>query len=80
MRTVSLICLCGGHAPRWVSGLQGKAKTTKDDLMNRLNNAIKQRDAAREESLSTGDKLAKLQEEIDSGALVPAAQVCACSL
>lgn len=43
--------------------------------MNRLNNALKQRDAAREEALSSGDKLAKLQEELESGAFVPAAQL-----
>lgn len=40
--------------------------------MNRLSNACKQRDAAREEALLSSEKLAKLQEDIDSGALRPA--------
>ena len=52
--------------------LQSKAQATKDDLMNRLSNACKQRDAAREEALLSSEKLAKLQEDIDSGALQPA--------
>ena len=40
--------------------------------MNRLNNAVKQRDTAREEALLASQKLAQLQEDIDSGALTPA--------
>ena len=36
--------------------------------MNRLSNACKQRDAAREEALLSSEKLAKLQEDIESGA------------
>ncbi|KAK9815009.1 hypothetical protein WJX73_004719 [Symbiochloris irregularis] len=55
--------------------VEGKLKSTKDDLMNRLNNAIKQRDAAREESLLANDRLAKLQEEMEGGNLVPIADV-----
>jgi hypothetical protein len=58
---------------------QAKAQAVKDDLMNRLNNAIKQRDAAREEALVAAEKLVKLQEEIDSGALVPAGSAAAAS-
>ena len=41
--------------------MQVRLKTTKDDLMNRLNNALKQRDAAREENLVQAEKLSKLQ-------------------
>ncbi|KAK9844720.1 hypothetical protein WJX74_005896 [Apatococcus lobatus] len=55
--------------------LESKAQATKDDLMNRLSNACKQRDAAREEALLSSEKLAKLQEDIDSGALQPASSV-----
>ena len=40
--------------------------------MNRLNNAVKQRDTAREEALLATQKLTQLQEDIDSGALTPA--------
>ena len=63
------------HVHLGVGCMQSKAKTTKDDLMNRLNNALKQRDMAREEALSNGDKLAKVQDEIESGSFVPAAQL-----
>lgn len=48
--------------------------------MNRLNNAVKQRDAAREEALLATQKLNQLQEDIDSGALVPPANNQASSL
>ena len=37
--------------------------------MNRLSNAIKQRDAAREEALLAAEKLNKLQEDLDNGVL-----------
>lgn len=40
---------------------QTKAAGVKADLMTRLGNAIKQRDAAREEALLAGEKLNKLQ-------------------
>ena len=45
--------------------------------MNRLNNSLKQRDAAREEALLSKEELKKLQEEVESGALVPRAAVAA---
>lgn len=48
---------------------QAKAASVKDDLMNRLSNAIKQRDAAREEALLAAEKLNKLQEDLDNGVL-----------
>ena len=51
--------------------LQAAAAAVKNDLMNRLNNALKQRDAAREEALLATEKLNKLQEDLDSGALTP---------
>ena len=41
--------------------VQTRLKATKDDLMNRLNNALKQRDAAREDALVQAEKLTKLQ-------------------
>lgn len=40
------------------------------DLMNRLQNAVNQRNAAREEALMAGEKLKKLEEEMESGRLV----------
>jgi hypothetical protein len=51
--------------------MQSAAENVKADLMNRLNNAVKQRDAAREEALLATQKLSQLQEDIDSGALAP---------
>ena len=45
--------------------------------MNRLNNAVKQRDSAREEALLSKEELKKLQEDVESGALVPKAAVTA---
>ncbi|KAK9809830.1 hypothetical protein WJX72_000004 [[Myrmecia] bisecta] len=53
--------------------LEAKAAALKDDLMTRLSNALKQRDAAREELLLATEKLNKLQEDIESGALAPPA-------
>ena len=41
--------------------VQAKAASVKEDLMNRLNNALRQRDAAREEALLAAEKLNKLQ-------------------
>ena len=41
--------------------MQSRLASTKDDLMNRLNNALKQRDAAREDALLHANKLTKLQ-------------------
>ena len=52
--------------------MQAAAENVRADLMNRLNNAVKQRDAAREEALLATQKLSQLQEDIDSGALTPA--------
>jgi myosin-5 len=49
--------------------VQSKSASVKDDLMNRLSNAIKQRDAAREEALLAAEKLNKLQEDLDNGVL-----------
>ncbi len=53
---------------------QAKSANVKDDLMNRLSNAIKQRDAAREEALLAAEKLNKLQEDLDNGVLQGAPQ------
>ena len=39
------------------------------DLMNRLNNAVKQRNAAREEALLASEKLKKLEEDLEAGRL-----------
>lgn len=55
------------------SQVESRATAVRDDLMNRLNNALKQRDAAREEALLSKEELKKLQEDIESGALVPQA-------
>ncbi|KAK9836002.1 hypothetical protein WJX81_005192 [Elliptochloris bilobata] len=52
--------------------LETKAVGVKADLMTRLGNAIKQRDAAREEALLAAEKLNKLQEDLDAGLLTPA--------
>lgn len=41
--------------------------------MTRLSNAVKQRDAAREDALLAAEKLNKLQEDLDAGLLQPAA-------
>ncbi len=54
--------------------VQSKSASVKDDLMNRLSNAIKQRDAAREEALLAAEKLNKLQEDLDNGVLQGAPQ------
>ena len=40
--------------------------------MNRLNNAVKQRNAAREEALLASEKLKKLEEDLESGRLATA--------
>lgn len=45
-------------------GAQTKAANVKADLMTRLGNAIKQRDAAREEALLAGEKLNKMQARL----------------
>ncbi len=52
---------------------QSKAAATKEDLMTRLSNAVKQRDAAREEALLAVEKLNKLQEDMEAGVLLPPA-------
>jgi hypothetical protein len=51
---------------------QSKAGAQVKDLMNRLNNAVKQRNAAREEALLASEKLKKLEEDLESGRLAPA--------
>lgn len=53
--------------------MQSKASGQVKDLLNRLNNAVKQRNAAREEALLASQNLKKLEEDIESGALQPAA-------
>jgi myosin V len=55
--------------------VQAKAGAQVKDLLNRLNNAVKQRNAAREEALLAGQKLQKLEEDIESGALQVAGAV-----
>ncbi len=59
------------------SEVESKATAVREDLMNRLNNALKQRDAAREEALLSKEELKKLQEDVESGALVPRSAVTA---
>ena len=59
------------------SEVESKATAVREDLMNRLNNALKQRDAAREEALLSKEELKKLQEDIERGSLVPRAAVAA---
>ena len=49
--------------------LQAKAGAQVKDLMNRLNNAVKQRNAAREEALLASEKLKKLEEDLVAGRL-----------
>ena len=49
--------------------VQSKASGQVKDLLNRLNNAVKQRNAAREEALLAGQNLKKLEEDLESGAL-----------
>lgn len=57
--------------------LQSKASGQVKDLLNRLNNAVKQRNAAREEALLASQNLKKLEEDIEAGALQPAAPAAA---
>ena len=57
--------------------VQSKASGQVKDLLNRLNNAVKQRNAAREEALLASQNLKKLEEDIESGALQPAAAAAA---
>eukprot|EP00887_Chlorella_sp_A99_P001914 scaffold18.g1914.t1 len=56
---------------------QKEAQGQVEDLMNRLNNAVAQRNAAREEALMLEAKLKQLQEDIDAGRLRPAAAAAA---
>lgn len=46
--------------------VQNKAKGNAEDLMNRLNNAVSQRDEAREQAMMLNAKLEQLQKEISS--------------
>lgn len=47
--------------------IENAARTQVEDLMNRLNNAVAQRNEAREEALMSSAKLKQLQEEISAG-------------
>ena len=67
----TLCPLLMGRSKYVMCRVQAAAAAVKTDLMNRLNNAIKQRDAAREEALLATQKLNQFQEELDSGALTP---------
>ncbi len=60
--------------------MQSKASGQVKDLLNRLNNAVKQRNAAREEALLASQNLKKLEEDIESGALQPAGAAAAAQL
>jgi hypothetical protein len=57
--------------------LQAKAQAEKQDLLNRLNNAVAQRNAAREEALMLDAKLKQMQDDMDSGRLQPAGGMAA---
>lgn len=50
--------------------LQARAQATEADLHNRLNNAVAQRNAAREEALMLSAQLKKLEEDLEAGRLV----------
>ncbi len=50
--------------------LQAPAQATEADLHNRLNNAVAQRNAAREEALMLSAQLKKLEEDLEAGRLV----------
>lgn len=50
--------------------LEASKNAQVKDLMTRLQNAVNQRNAAREEALMAGEKLKKLEEEMESGRLV----------
>mmetsp|Transcript_16539 Transcript_16539/g.49488 ORF Transcript_16539/g.49488 Transcript_16539/m.49488 type:complete len:1726 (-) Transcript_16539:622-5799(-) len=52
--------------------LEAKASTQVKDLLTRLNNAVKQRNTAREEALLAVQSLKKLEDDLESGALQPA--------
>jgi myosin-5 len=49
--------------------IETAARTEIEDLMNRLNNAVSQRDEAREQAVMSTEKLKQLQDEIASGKL-----------
>ena len=57
--------------------LQAKAQAEKQDLLSRLNNAVAQRNAAREEALMLEAKLKQMQEDVESGRLQPAGGMAA---
>ncbi|KAL4445379.1 hypothetical protein ABPG77_011204 [Micractinium sp. CCAP 211/92] len=50
--------------------LEARAQATEADLHNRLNNAVAQRNAAREEALMLSAQLKKLEEDLEAGRLV----------
>lgn len=58
-------------SPPLATGEQAKAQAEKQDLLNRLNNAVAQRNAAREEALMLEAKLKQLQDDVESGRLAP---------
>ena len=63
-------CFLQSHTeltPTWSAAPQAKAAAQVEDLMTRLNNAVSQRNAAREELLMAQAKLKQLQEDIDTG-------------
>lgn len=60
-----------------VCALQAKAQAEKQDLLNRLNNAVAQRNAAREEALMLEAKLKQVQDDVESGRLQPAGGMAA---
>lgn len=49
---------------------QARAQATEADLHKRLNNAVAQRNAAREEALMLSAQLKKLEEDVEAGRLV----------
>ena len=57
--------------------LQAKAQAEKEDLLNRLNHAVAQRNAAREEALMLEAKLKQMQDDVESGRLQPAGGLAA---
>ena len=61
-------------AERSAAEAAAAAKAAEGDLKNRLANAVRQRDTAREEALVASEKLAKLEEDVASGAVAIAAR------
>jgi len=57
--------------------LEIMAKSQAEDLMGRLNNALAQRNEAREQALMAEARVKQLQEDIESGKLMPAGVLAA---